>query len=1506
MRSQVFHFIEKYQEQQGSYWNYTTLCNDLCSLTQSKLVLFYSFDKSLKYFNAVATSGSTSILTEWYFKNEDIHYLTHTPQLIPSKNIAKLLPSLLIEEFEINDKTYAAVVEYKNHVEGILFFIKPTEKILDSKSDFEFLFKQIGFLAYQKYKQNSIKFYEILSDIQTDVAIIINKDFILEYINFVLPGFDKEQAIGTNALSYILPEFHQQYKIFVKAAFEGEVGTMELLGLGENGNTTWFRSKFYPIKNNNEYICIVSKDIAEEKKLINDLKSTQLLLSDTHKIGRIATWEFNFSTMLATSSPALDAIFEEKLPVLTFDEIVEYVNEGFKEIVIKKFQRALLNLEGFDTTVPVTIKTGKHLWLRSIVEVKKDEASQPKFKITTIDVTEQQELLIAQEENKKQLQRQLQILEIISKIRRNFILSIDNGSSLFKNILEGVLNVTESEYGFIAEVKQNEQEMDTISVRAMMDIHWDEENTEQIEARIKSGVEFHNKDALYGYVLKNNAPIIANIVEPLKNKWNDLFFQHSVLKRIMEIPIKTAEGSLIGIIGVANKVEEYTVKDIELLNPIVSSGASIIHALKINNDKKQAEELLKSEKERFKGIIDSTGVGTVEWNIQTGEFVVNDRWAEVLGYTLDEIKPLDFEKWLAMLHPDDVDATIKKADDIRNKITDKVIGSFRIQHKGGHWLWMHGEGKALKFDSSGAPLFMYGIHTDITHDRESKQFLLHTLDNLHETQKLAKIGRWELDVKTNTLFWNQIVYDIFEKNPIVVKPTYEGFLELLDPNERVKVSEVYSNSLKNKTPYELTHKLFMKDGRVKWVIEKCNTEYDNRGEPIKSVGLIQDITELKLIEDAVKKQADSYKLISIVTAELIKISSDNFDNIMSSVIQKILQFFDIERGAIYTIDVINRLAKREFVFCNKEKYKPIDSEHIVQNIEVIMRRFSEDGYVMFPDEKLIEKKSSIQKVISNDKIKSIITLPLYTEKGIISGAFALTSIEKEKEWTKDELTVLKLLANNISDARIKVDLEKNLIEAKHIAERANRAKSEFLASVSHEIRTPMNAILGYSQLLEERLKDVKLLPYIQGITKGGDSLLSLINDILDFSRIEAGVLTLDPKPTSIKQIFEDLKYVFSSTAIAKGLSCTIEFADDFPHILMIDDTRIKQILYNLIGNAFKFTEKGGVSAMATCSEYPAKSRLYNIEITITDTGIGIHKDAQEKIFEAFVQQDGQNNRKYGGTGLGLAITKKLVDMMGGSITLSSKLGKGSQFIVRIPHVKATMAAKDKRKNHLSHKDVIFDNQTILLAEDNTSNRDIIKGYCENHGLNIIEVENGRLAMEYLQKNKPDLILMDIMMPEMDGYEAVQKIRKNKRISKIPVIAVTAKIITPEEKLKQKYFDAYITKPVLKEYFMEVLAKFLPHQSTPSSSVLLNRETIDEILKEYRNVERLMSIDDIKIFSQMLSQKGKTYKNNELKRIAQQLETYCNNFEIDKASKLVEQLPLLLQLKKNSKISKQKK
>ncbi|OEY67976.1 transporter substrate-binding domain-containing protein [Marinobacter sp. X15-166B] len=261
------------------------------------------------------------------------------------------------------------------------------------------------------------------------------------------------------------------------------------------------------------------------------------------------------------------------------------------------------------------------------------------------------------------------------------------------------------------------------------------------------------------------------------------------------------------------------------------------------------------------------------------------------------------------------------------------------------------------------------------------------------------------------------------------------------------------------------------------------------------------------------------------------------------------------------------------------------------------------------------------------------------------------------------------------------------------AESANRAKSEFLANMSHEIRTPMNAVIGYSDLLEKTVTDPHQRTYIEAIRAGSRSLLMLINDILDLSRIEAGKLRLEYNPLSVRRLLDDVRHIFDLRAVEQGITLEVNVASDMPAAMMLDGTRLRQVLFNLVGNAIKFTHQGGVTVTATATpvsapqlsaEAPAAEgkrpykalQYYALEITVVDTGIGIAPDQQHLIFDAFEQQEGQSTRRYGGTGLGLAISRKLATMMGGELTVTSELGAGSTFVVRLPQVQVTALTEE--------------------------------------------------------------------------------------------------------------------------------------------------------------------------------------------------------------------------------------
>ncbi|CAA6816884.1 MAG: Signal transduction histidine kinase [uncultured Aureispira sp.] len=383
--------------------------------------------------------------------------------------------------------------------------------------------------------------------------------------------------------------------------------------------------------------------------------------------------------------------------------------------------------------------------------------------------------------------------------------------------------------------------------------------------------------------------------------------------------------------------------------------------------------------------------------------------------------------------------------------------------------------------------------------------------------------------------------------------------------------------------------------------------------------------------------------------------------------------------------------------------------------------------------------------------------------------------------------------------------EKFLLKAKEEAEKANQLKSEFLANMSHEIRTPLNAILGFTEILSLEIENEQHKEYIGIISQAGKNLISLINDILDLSKIEVDKIEVTPEQINLKKLLEELYSLFKGTQKNKEIDFTLSISDALEETVFIDELRLKQVLYNLIGNAFKFTQKGRISLAASLS--PDTQTLI---FTISDTGIGIPRDQQELIFEPFRQQDAQSTRSYGGTGLGLSISKKLVQLMEGDIVLKSEPERGSIFIVSIPYVLTNKVHSGISPIALKELQLYDKNLNVLVVEDNRLNRMLIKKMLESIDKNIMVVEasNGLEALELLKQTKFDLIFMDLMMPQMDGYEANKRIKQHSDFSKIPVIAWTARGMLDEEEKILAEFDALLKKPSQIDELKEIIQRFV--------------------------------------------------------------------------------------------------
>jgi signal transduction histidine kinase/CheY-like chemotaxis protein len=386
-------------------------------------------------------------------------------------------------------------------------------------------------------------------------------------------------------------------------------------------------------------------------------------------------------------------------------------------------------------------------------------------------------------------------------------------------------------------------------------------------------------------------------------------------------------------------------------------------------------------------------------------------------------------------------------------------------------------------------------------------------------------------------------------------------------------------------------------------------------------------------------------------------------------------------------------------------------------------------------------------------------------------------------------------------ARDREKITEQLVEAQQTAEAASAQKSLFLTNISHEIRTPLNGIIGVTGIMLPDVQTDRQREHLRIIQNSADSLLSLLNDLLDHARIEAGKLRIQKQTFYLPRLLNDVTGLFESQAEAKGLYLRATISNDLPQYVVSDDSRIRQVLINVIGNALKFTDRGGVS-VNICRAAHSNSPDH-VMISVEDTGIGIAREAQNRIFDAFTQADNSTSRLYGGSGLGLTISKQLAEQLGGSITLTSSPGVGTRIDLTLPLTPASLNQEFTFRRRVEHNendaepsDALLIGKRILVAEDNQINAEVTERMLKRLGHNVTVVENGEAALAVWQQGF-DLILMDCRMPILDGYSTSRAIRKLERngTSHIPIIALTANAMNDErEKCTAAGMDDYLSKP----------------------------------------------------------------------------------------------------------------
>ena len=601
-----------------------------------------------------------------------------------------------------------------------------------------------------------------------------------------------------------------------------------------------------------------------------------------------------------------------------------------------------------------------------------------------------------------------------------------------------------------------------------------------------------------------------------------------------------------------------------------------------------------------------------------------------------------------------------------------------------------------------------------------------------------------------------------------------NFSEIIDIEWLDIIRDKYVQQFKNNIRETvLEFSIRTKYGDLKWVEQSAVLIIED-GHPIGFQCIIKDITERRQMEDVLRK----YEIELVQNQERLQSILDNTTSL------------------IYVKDLEGR-----YLIANKQfkQVLNIGERKIIGKTDFDFVEIGKAKYYKSTDDQVINSGKPVE-------LEEILEFP--------DGVHHLLIVKFPLFNARNEIYGISGIATDISD---RVRQREELKEAKRIAENAKRLQEQFLANMSHEIRTPMNGIQGMTDLLLETPLNEEQKDFAITIKKSTENLIVIINDILDFSKIKSGKLTIEKIDFDFNEVIENLKAIFRNILIDKGLKLGILIDKDVPNYLNGDPFRLNQILINIIGNAIKFTHKGGISVRI--STVGQTGSVITLQIRISDTGIGIPPDKLNEIFDSFTQASVETSRKYGGSGLGLTITKQLIELQKGTISVESEVNVGSTFTINIPfnHSKTNGAAMKGDSVEENFKSMLL-GKRILVAEDNDINQKVIRRVLENVGGAVVIVNNGLEAVNMLRNDtRFDLVIMDLQMPEMDGYQATNYIRKVLHLS-VPVIAMTASALKGEKaKCLEIGMNEYLSKPFNFPLLYKSIGKILQESTVASNA-----------------------------------------------------------------------------------------